>query len=181
MYESCKRSRASGATRASGKRSVQRNKQKQLDRINALKLARGCADCGYNLYAAALQFDHVRGDKEFNIASAIGSTWSTLEAEIAKCDVVCANCHAVRTYERGYYSQVRKEVGPEQRQYLLGLHTLVRGEFSELDAILGFTTEQKAQITDSIKACLYLEATNWAELSERIDAELARPEVTRGG
>jgi hypothetical protein len=49
-----------------------------------------------------MQFDHVRGIKEFNISAYNGYQWrrDKLEAEIAKCEVVCANCHMVRTHNR---------------------------------------------------------------------------------
>jgi hypothetical protein len=47
-----------------------------------------------------MQFDHVRGEKEFGIAKALAKcgqiTLEELRAEIAKCDVVCSNCHALR-------------------------------------------------------------------------------------
>ena len=58
-------------------------------------------DCGYNLHPAALEFDHVNGVKLFNIGEQIGSySREKLWEEIAKCDVVCANCHAIRTTTR---------------------------------------------------------------------------------
>lgn len=62
---------------------------------------RPCSDCGVHYPYYVMQFDHVRGVKRFNIGN-IGPTSkrSTLIEEIAKCDVVCANRHAVRTYER---------------------------------------------------------------------------------
>tara|TARA_Y100001951_G_scaffold103700_1_gene113150 strand:+ start:1362 stop:1664 length:303 start_codon:yes stop_codon:yes gene_type:complete len=64
-----------------------------------------CADCRGTFHIAAMQFDHVRGEKKFNIggATANSPSISTLKEEIAKCDVVCANCHSVRTYDRGYF------------------------------------------------------------------------------
>lgn len=65
-----------------------------------LKLEAGCHDCGYNEYPEALDFDHVRGDKEFNIGSGNTYTIERLLAEIEKCEVVCANCHRLRTAER---------------------------------------------------------------------------------
>lgn len=72
-------------------------------RLNALKLAAGCADCGYNAHPAALQFDHLDGEtKDGNLSKNLARSWAWIEAEIAKCEVVCANCHAVRTAERGY-------------------------------------------------------------------------------
>lgn len=47
-----------------------------------------------------MEFDHLR-DKEFTI-SRHGLTVSIdrLKPEIAKCDVVCSNCHRSRTYAR---------------------------------------------------------------------------------
>lgn len=69
------------------------------------KLAHGCADCGYNASAYALQFDHVRGDKKANVSDLIRSDykWETVLEEIDKCEVVCANCHAIRTKSRGQH------------------------------------------------------------------------------
>lgn len=67
--------------------------------LQQLKLSRGCLDCGYNARAEALDFDHL-GDKQFTISNDMGLSKAMLEAEIAKCDVVCANCHRVRTADR---------------------------------------------------------------------------------
>ncbi len=49
-----------------------------------------------------MDFDHVRGEKLFGIVEARGSAiaWQTVLNEIAKCDLVCANCHRMRTYIR---------------------------------------------------------------------------------
>lgn len=60
-----------------------------------------CMDCGVAYPYYVMQFDHVVGDKKFNIGP-IGPTSkrSTLLEEIAKCQVVCANCHAMRTHAR---------------------------------------------------------------------------------
>jgi hypothetical protein len=66
------------------------------------KLERGCKDCGYNKHHFALQFDHVRGEKLGNIATKL--SWSFFREESKKCEVVCANCHAVRTYGRHHMS-----------------------------------------------------------------------------
>lgn len=70
--------------------------------IQAIKLERGCADCGYRENAVALDFDHLPGHtKEFRIATmAAGFSRAKIDAEIAKCDVVCANCHRIRTAMR---------------------------------------------------------------------------------
>ena len=70
--------------------------------VAAYKVAQGCVDCGYVEHSAALEFDHLPGeDKLFNIGEKVGSYKpETIWAEIGKCEVVCANCHAVRTAKR---------------------------------------------------------------------------------
>jgi hypothetical protein len=61
-----------------------------------------CVDCGQT-DIRCLEFDHVHGDKTSNIAILINDAvpWPTIEAEIAKCEVRCANCHRIKTFERG--------------------------------------------------------------------------------
>lgn len=69
-------------------------------RIQQEKLGRGCADCGYNTHPAALDFDHLPGtEKRFSLSHPVGNE-EAIEAEMAKCEVVCANCHRVRTANR---------------------------------------------------------------------------------
>lgn len=60
-----------------------------------------CADCGEDDWIV-LEFDHVRGTKTYCVAAMVGkgSAMSSLIEEVAKCDVVCANCHRRRTYAR---------------------------------------------------------------------------------
>lgn len=65
--------------------------------------SRPCVDCGIQYPPWVMQFDHVRGTKLFDISTAVNRlrcSLSTLMAEIEKCDVVCANCHADRTHKR---------------------------------------------------------------------------------
>lgn len=64
------------------------------------KLEKGCIDCGYNKHHSALEFDHIKGKKTLNIAWA--KSISQAKKEIEKCEVVCSNCHRVRTYNRLY-------------------------------------------------------------------------------
>jgi hypothetical protein len=82
--------------------------------VQAIKLERGCSDCGYREHPAALDFDHLPGHvKAGKLASmACGSAKKTILAEIAKCEVVCANCHRVRTAERRGVTQPASE-GPQ--------------------------------------------------------------------
>lgn len=61
---------------------------------------RPCLDCGRRFPAPLMDFDHVRGLKSANISDMAknGVSERTLMAEIAKCDVVCAMCHRIRTH-----------------------------------------------------------------------------------
>jgi hypothetical protein len=69
------------------------------ERLNALKDA-PCMDCGGRFHPAAMDFDHVRDDKNRDVAKIIDYSPEIVAAEIAKCDLVCANCHRVRTFNR---------------------------------------------------------------------------------
>ena len=67
-----------------------------------IKLHSGCVDCGYKEHAVALQFDHIGDDKKMNVSDMIRSdySWVTILQEIDKCEVRCANCHAVMTCQK---------------------------------------------------------------------------------
>lgn len=101
--------------RKSEKKRVKKKRSKDKERvirmreiINKIKIEKGCSDCGYNLHAIALDFDHIRGVKEFDIAQC-RSLPKALE-EIKKCEVVCANCHRIRTYNRAKNKIAGREV-----------------------------------------------------------------------
>jgi len=77
-------------------------RKQHYDRIVEIKLRRGCIDCGFNSHAAALHFDHKhRAEKRFIIAQSLLYSWKTILKEIAKCDIRCANCHAIKTFQAG--------------------------------------------------------------------------------
>lgn len=60
-----------------------------------------CTDCKVRYPPYVMHFDHL-SDKVFNISNAgsLGVSLSRLRAEMAKTEVVCANCHAERTHRR---------------------------------------------------------------------------------
>lgn len=63
---------------------------------------RPCQDCGGTFPPWVMDFDHREPrEKKFSIAAGkvLLKSRAALLEEIAKCDIVCANCHAVRTYE----------------------------------------------------------------------------------
>lgn len=74
---------------------------KIINDLNKLKLELGCKDCGYKENHAALQFDHLPQFKKVSEVSSLAvSGTKALEEELAKCEVVCANCHCIRTANR---------------------------------------------------------------------------------
>lgn len=79
-------------------------RRKQLRKfIDSIKESHACEDCGNFYPAYVMDFDHVRGQKSFSIGTAIGTgtlSKDALRAEIAKCEIVCANCHRERTHYR---------------------------------------------------------------------------------
>ena len=80
-----------------------RRRRETLDKLILEAKDKPCADCQNHFNSWQLQFDHMPGtEKRFILSSRKARTVSveSLLAEIAKCEVVCANCHANRTHER---------------------------------------------------------------------------------
>jgi hypothetical protein len=59
-----------------------------------------CLDCGGKFPPECMDFDHVRGEKRDNLSSIRDLSVPNIMEEIEKCEVVCANCHRVRTQRR---------------------------------------------------------------------------------
>jgi hypothetical protein len=76
------------------------DKQQFKKRLSEIKEESGCVDCGVSNHII-LDFDHLH-DKKYNISRMIhdGFSWAAIKKEIAKCEVVCANCHRIRTHRR---------------------------------------------------------------------------------
>ena len=74
----------------------QRHKVRALELTDRLKDV-PCADCGGRFPPVCMDFDHVRGDKVRGVSQMRYITPIRIVAEVAKCDVVCANCHRIRT------------------------------------------------------------------------------------
>jgi hypothetical protein len=90
------------ARNAGEKRGRQLKHRLRHERVRALiiSLKDGpCADCGGRFHFAAMDFDHRPGTTKVASIADI-TTVERLRAEVAKCDLVCANCHRVRTFNR---------------------------------------------------------------------------------
>ena len=83
--------------------------------LDAIKMTTGCADCGYHADPRALDLAHVdeatkyrtrsgRVEQPSDLAKAKRDGYprysqTVVLAEAAKCDVLCATCHRLRTFE----------------------------------------------------------------------------------
>lgn len=89
-----------------------KNNKKQYLKRNARSLAkrqefvrnfksRPCQDCGIQYPYYVMDFDHREDEiKEHQLNQVARQKIKTIESEIAKCDVVCSNCHRERTFQR---------------------------------------------------------------------------------
>jgi hypothetical protein len=68
---------------------------RRLRRRNRQRLTKSaCARCGYDKCKAALDYHHKDGTKKsFTVSACSDKSVAAIEAEIAKCVVLCANCH----------------------------------------------------------------------------------------
>ena len=74
-----------------------------LEFVRGVKSKTPCADCGRIFHHIAMDFDHLPGQKKlFSISTMVMKTVSfeRMKAEMAKCEIVCANCHRIRTFNR---------------------------------------------------------------------------------
>src|ERR1043165_3544980 len=96
---------------------LDRNIRAYAERRNIVITAksRPCADCGVQYPYYVMDLDHREGViKEFSLHAVNGVTKKAILREIAKCDVVCANCHRERTHQR----RIRKLVSSENTAIL---------------------------------------------------------------
>ena len=75
-----------------------RNQQETKQFIYEFCKSHPCTDCG-EADPIVLEFDHL-GDKSYNVSSMVDHSMKMIQKEIAKCEVVCANCHRRRTAKR---------------------------------------------------------------------------------
>ena len=98
-------------SRAAIRRHYYANKEKYLEKnrkrrkelrsyLNTIKESTPCADCGTSYPYYVMDFDHLR-DKQYMVSRLVlSSSIRVVKKEIEKCEVVCANCHRSRTFQR---------------------------------------------------------------------------------
>lgn len=100
--ESNRRRRADPVVKAREYARHEELRQVQRQKVAAIKEASPCTDCGNFFPAVCMDFDHINNDKIDSVAQLVGNTasWDRIAAEIAKCELVCSNCHRLRTAAR---------------------------------------------------------------------------------
>ena len=78
--------------------------------LSELKANTPCHDCNKLYHFAVMDFDHTRGTKRTELSKA--STWKQVFDELPKCDLLCSNCHRLRTFKRRIFSRIQAE-GPD--------------------------------------------------------------------
>lgn len=102
---------------------IQNERREAMRAVIVAAKATPCVDCDRSYPPVVMEFDH-RGDEQKIARIAdwprrVGRSAKAiarLEAEIAKCDVVCANCHRIRHADEleGEWRGSRSSVLPER-------------------------------------------------------------------
>jgi hypothetical protein len=81
-----------------------RNKKKKLEMrewLDEIK-SKPCMDCGISYPPYVMDFDH--RDPELKVSEITRvvrkGSWKQLQDEVDKCDLVCSNCHRLRTHKQ---------------------------------------------------------------------------------
>lgn len=97
IYYEANKDKVKAQVRERNKVAIQRNK----DYVNNYLKSHPCVDCG-NKNPIVLEFDHVRGEKikDVGVLKSSSCSLKSIDEEIAKCEVRCANCHRIVTHKR---------------------------------------------------------------------------------
>lgn len=80
--------------------SSRQSRERTYKKYYALKSG-PCVDCGEVYLPTLMHFDHMGEDKTAMVSwLRCNSGWDTVVKEVAKCELVCSNCHGYRTAER---------------------------------------------------------------------------------
>lgn len=99
--------------KAASKRHYESNRQLYLERnkkyrqtikayIKKIKEEKPCQDCGVLYPYYVMDFDHIDSKNKENDINFLSNTGriGAVKREIQKCELVCANCHRIRTHKR---------------------------------------------------------------------------------
>ena len=73
--------------------------ERNQEYIKSILINSSCVDCKVS-DPRVLQFDHIKGEKKYNVSAMFDFSLELIKDEIKKCEIVCANCHQIRTSMR---------------------------------------------------------------------------------
>lgn len=76
--------------------------------LHSIKEAFPCADCGNFYPYYVMDFDHVKS-KKFQISHRSIGSMGLLHEEISKCEIVCSNCHRIRTHKKRDHKKISQK------------------------------------------------------------------------
>lgn len=78
-----------------------RRREENAAYIFSVKEGVPCTDCKQHFPPYCMDFDHLT-NKKCNVSRMANSAYKldTIKLEIAKCELVCSNCHRIRTFKR---------------------------------------------------------------------------------
>ena len=108
------------------KKYLERNKKnswewgkKNREYLQNLKSSQPCTDCGKYYHYCQMDYDHIKGKKTKSVSELVSRTRSSIKSidrEIKKCELVCANCHRLRTWKRLTKKSNAGDSAGEQKQ-----------------------------------------------------------------
>lgn len=81
-------------------------RRREVAALLAKLKAAPCTDCGKSYPAPVMEFDHLPGQEKKREISKFRTSSCSIESlliEVSKCELVCANCHRIRTMNRPEY------------------------------------------------------------------------------
>ena len=89
--------------------------------MDTLKEGRACAECGGMFPLYVMHWDHLPGYiKAGDVSAMVGNRRREIVLdELKKCELVCANCHVMRTVVRA-----RRTIAEDAREYRLDLNSV---------------------------------------------------------
>ena len=79
-----------------------RHRIKVREKLLSFLKTKECIDCGEN-DPVVLEFDHTKPSRKFKQISQMLSghySWESVQKEIKKCKIRCANCHRRKSYKQ---------------------------------------------------------------------------------
>jgi len=94
-------------------------RQSMRDYVGKIKMESGCEICGFEAeHPCQLDLDHINPEEKTYKGShkSYDAGWSKkrIDAELEKCQIICKNCHALRTYKEGHWKNVHTDISMRQ-------------------------------------------------------------------